>query len=77
MMDPKESGPQDPFHPTPEEIKAYYEKAKREFSEADLKKFFVEEEGQQFSELVAELEAMVQQAKSKGNGNDRPAGSVL
>jgi hypothetical protein len=61
-MDPKENVPKDPFHMTPEEIKAYYEKAKREFSLEDLKKFEEEADERPFSALVEELEEMVRQS---------------
>ncbi len=69
-MESSEFRPKDPFNPTPEEMKAFYEKAKREFSTKDLLKFFIDEEGQPFEELITELEVMVKQDKSKGKEND-------
>jgi hypothetical protein len=46
------------FEATPEEIRAAYEKAKRDFSEEDLKKFFTEEEGVPLDEFIDELKRM-------------------
>jgi hypothetical protein len=54
------------FDATPEEIKAIYEKLKREFSLDDLKAFEVDEKDTiPFSSLLADVEAMVRDAKSK------------
>ena len=54
------------FDATPEEIRAMYDKAKREFSLEDLKAFEVEEKDTvPFSSLLSELKVMVQEAKSK------------
>jgi hypothetical protein len=46
------------FSLTQDEIRAYYAKAKAEFSEDDLRLFFTEEEGVPFEELLAELDQM-------------------
>jgi hypothetical protein len=55
------------FHATAEEIKAFYEKAKREFSENDLRLFFTEEEGVPFESVLAELEEMSREHKKRAH----------
>ena len=54
------------FAVTPEELKRLYERAHREFTEADLLKLFTNEEGIPFDELLAELEAMPPQEEKRG-----------
>jgi hypothetical protein len=56
-------GFKDPYNPTPEELKAFYEKAKREFCMEDLRIFEDEPDPRPFSELVAELAQMLADSK--------------
>lgn len=56
------------FDATPEELRVLYEKARAEFTEADLLKFFTEEEGVLFDDLIAELE-------SRSNGTSQGSGT--
>jgi hypothetical protein len=69
-MNPNEDAPKNPFAMTPEEIKAYYEKAKKEFSIEDLREFEAEADELPFSALVAELDEMVRKGKGQGGGNE-------
>ncbi len=57
-----------PIHwPTEQEIQAFLEKTKREFSEDDLKKFFTQEEGVPLGPLIEQLEQLVQKRKAEGD----------
>ena len=47
---------------TPEELQAFYAKAKQEFKPEDLKMFFTDEEGIPLDEFIKELEAKYRKA---------------
>jgi hypothetical protein len=54
------------FEATPEEIRAMYDKIKREFSLADLKAFEVDEKDTvPFATVLRDLKKMVREAKAK------------
>jgi hypothetical protein len=63
-MNSKKSRSKADFKMSPKEIKAYYEKARREFTIEDLKKFEEEADEVSFAGLVEEMDQMVQASKA-------------
>ena len=69
-MEPKKTDFVDPYNPTPEELKAYYERARREFSMDDLRKFEEEADELPFAALIEELTQGLQEDESEESRNE-------
>ncbi|HEY8504317.1 MAG TPA: hypothetical protein VIL46_07020 [Gemmataceae bacterium] len=58
-----------PFgEPSPEELRRFYEEAKRNFTAEDLAAYCTEEEGVPAEQVLADLEALYQELKAQGLG---------